>query len=265
MPQPQSVFYDFLGRTKKISPREKEEAEFLLYCYGCGLLEPSEILTQFQSGYRKSSRASKAERKKWLGDAKWKCLYSQDAYKVRMITLRLLASKVESGSLACKVFTMAGYGEPEANLYIKLVKTQYMKHYVKRAFSKLLDKTVSGDLVMSFERVRTECEEDFRTKKVWAACIAVARKKLSFISKYNNFDVTELASELLERAVCYYYWSRPFKSRLHAVNFAKASISGRALQLIRFYNSEDRRRLIETENGWASTVQSGYKELGEML
>lgn len=76
-----------------------------------------------------------------------------------------------------------------------------------------------------------------------------AFRRLSFIASSNRYEPRDFAAELWSRARMSYIHCRPFLSRQHSINYARAVISSYALRMIQHFQSPDRSRMLTNEDG----------------
>lgn len=137
------------------------------------------------------------------------------------------------------------------------------------AYLKLVQELVNAKLTTRINAVARKCNLEFkRPKEVQNACGTVVMKfyssmsklvwvKLRFILKSNNMTDTQLVSELMEKAISTYYAEYPFKTGQHMINTVNRAFRNKALNMIKFYNAEKRRRLSEDGQGGFSATCIG--------
>ena len=89
-------------------------------------------------------------------------------------------------------------------------------------------------------------------------CERHVRSKLFFILSSCNYEVHDLVSELLCKAISTFYWtSIEVKSKLHTINSIKLACKNHARNMINYFTAKKRSRLNKTgDNTFALTVVS---------
>lgn len=176
---------------------------------------------------------------------------------LKLIYLRLILNYVTDERIVRRVMSRAGFAACEAQTYIDLVNDEKLwagvRNHLKTSFS---DKKIRNELTLSPAEIRQQAQEDFSHHNLRKQAVKQANHKLRFIARSNNIEIDDLAQDLLVRAMSWYYVARPFKTRLHSVNYARAAISSGVQEIIEVWTKEDVARLRETRTGWESVVVS---------
>ena len=199
---------------------------------------------------RKMRRLTKVSREV-VTETKDKLFLSIDMVKYKIATMRCVAQKLTpANNLAIEQhFLDCGLRHEDATLYHVLYDNNDVQDFVK-IMSTIEDKTFKLSVGSLSQELTKETISEFEKTANW-----FTRSKLRFIAHGNRFDYTDIQRDLFLRSIQAYYWVRPFFNQLHAVNYAKSSIRGYTQCLIEYYNKEDRRRTISTENGYDNVVR----------
>lgn len=78
----------------------------------------------------------------------------------------------------------------------------------------------------------------------------ITEKKLRFVYKFNNLDRRDFHSELTISAIRAYYKAQPTnKSYMHMLNYLKASVKNKTVNIIQSYTTEKRQTLVRHGEG----------------
>jgi len=83
-------------------------------------------------------------------------------------------------------------------------------------------------------------------------------RKLRFIAKSNRMELSDLENELRLKATQVFYYETPFKSEQHVINTVKRAVHHHGMNLIQYYTTQKRGRLVSVENGHQNMVQDIY-------
>lgn len=248
----------------------KTEAIFLLYVWSLGLLETKDVYGIFRHhledlsyanyerfGEKPSAKAD-TEIRKWFQTTRKQLFESFDIIRLRLATIELAfihQNKLSDNELR-GFFIRKGLPGDSAILYRQLLQDDKWREVFINKMRTLTNKELFNDVCFDWRLLIAQCDEDFKKRKLNQAARAVARRKLTFVYTSNNLEYKDFAQDLVMRSAAYYYWCRPWKSRLHAVNYSKGALTSGSLQIIDYEKKPERARLIETPEGAISTVLS---------
>lgn len=132
--------------------------------------------------------------------------------------------------------------------------------YESDAIRKLLRLYTKKYEVMTLQQFRTVLGGI--AVEVETSAIKYARKKMSFISRSNGFDIHDLSTELLCNSIQAVMSMYPcIESPLHAQNIMKREIHNSGVNAILHYTTQSRGTLIRAKDGTFSSLKVSYDTL----
>lgn len=108
--------------------------------------------------------------------------------------------------------------------------------------------------ILTGNQVRQQCGEVVRKLNSYIA--KYVHKKMSFICQGNNFDRKDLEGILKYDTIQSYYNEVPFVQDLHLFNKCKSKITSSGKNIIKYYNTQKRKRMVEANGKYEGTVIS---------
>lgn len=108
--------------------------------------------------------------------------------------------------------------------------------------------------IPSVEEVRKECGVQLAELKSYIG--KFVNRKMTFVSKGNQLDKSDLSNQLTYCAIQTYYNELPFITGLHLVNKVKSKIHSEGINIIKYYTTKKRQRMVEQEGQYVGTVVS---------
>jgi hypothetical protein len=235
----------------------KSELAYLLFCWCLQLIDSTEVRVKF----RESCTALGLLKKRYISDGdapsvkmtpditrqinavRWQLFYDFDSTKLKLAALKAGVYKASSFQAARAVFNDYGLPEVAAEHYAMMLADRDMSSRFYQRLHDLANPSVLSDLQLDQIKLVREYEQDFARRKLKQAAYATAHRHLSFLAAYNNYTVEDYAADLIVRSTAYYYQQRPFKSRLHATNYAKGSVTIGAYKIIQAGTTGDNCRV----------------------
>lgn len=241
-----------------------DEAAYLLAIECLGAVSSTDIKTNFNdfinsayvlSQYPDLKLWEPKSRREWLAEARWRSFYSFDCVTLRCAWVTALLQQTATRAACERVFQRFGLNDSYVRLYMECLKDTEVLNNISLMFHhSFTSETVLSEFTLDPIKLHAEMEQDFKSRKMWAAARAKAGAKLSFIAKYDAVSRDDLASDLLVRAIAYYFKARPFYTRLHAANKAKAAMDGGVQQRLAQHNADPIRGGIRSDRtGYMTT------------
>lgn len=103
--------------------------------------------------------------------------------------------------------------------------------------------------VLDFEALLEEADLIITESNLESLANHQAGRRLRFLADSNRYQPSDFAAELLSRSRVAYIHCRPFLSRQHSINYARAVISTYALRMVQHYQSPERARMLTSPEG----------------
>lgn len=111
-------------------------------------------------------------------------------------------------------------------------------------YSDYKEKLDSYPEVLTPDKVKRLCQDEL--KKLNKFINNFTYRKLRFIASSNNMDIEDIANDIRFRVCTSCYFSQMQLRDLYLTNTLKSSISSYGLNLIKYYTTKDRQRLVRT-------------------
>jgi len=182
---------------------------------------------------------------------------SFDMVKYKIATLRCVIQQLtpEQSERVERNFIACGLKREDAILYYLLYNNNDVQEFIEH-IRKIEDRTFTLDVnALPLELEDRKINSEFEKTATYHT-----NASLRFIVTGNNWSFNDIRNELKLRAVQAYYWVRPFYTQLHSINYAKASLNGYRMELIKYYNQPERARIVRDEQG---NFQNVIREITE--
>lgn len=227
-----------------------EECTFLLYMWVMEVL-PTDQFGKHVRQYHERCPGS-ADTLPWnkevrqvLSTARFTLLTNFDVVRLKLATFRAVALRLHRQDELEDLFAGEGLPRDCADLVAYFQRDDHFWKVFVEKYKRFSDPLLFQDMVTDPKLLVRQCSEDFTKYKIDRKITREVRRKLTFIVDSHNESRDWLEQEVRLNAVSYYYKVRPFRSRLHAVNYGKSSVDGKVQQIIKYYTTEDHARLRE--------------------
>lgn len=193
--------------------------------------------------YNELSKRLKFLKREQLSEIKCLCL---DAYEVcifKCVIYKILKENIIDKNIQKSVFKSYGLSYKEYNLYSLLKK--------EGIIDKCMKNLSSVKIIYDKNLIKENCTRLVDEIEIWIK--KFAKRKLSYIAKYQNLDIDDLIGDLRTKAIQSYYQIIPFVDTYeHSRNYVKRSIHNNGINIIHAANAKKRARLVEEGGGYNS-------------
>lgn len=232
-----------------LTTEDENEVAYRVFLWGLGYNDNNQLYAAICAFAKARKGRTGLERgtllRDWVSAYKWAAFYNFDVTRLKLAVFDAIVHEIDHANLAKHHFVKHGLTIDSADLYCRLLHDESEWPKFKQFLKGLAAPELLDELTLDWRKLVKECSEDFKKHHVSKGANFLAFRKLGFIARSNRMAYEDFANDLMERATGYYYRVRPFRTRLHAVNYAKSSLQGRALQLIDYWTDPSRERCLD--------------------